>query len=234
MFFRKAIHYFGRALRESGQALDRVGLVIAEKEIFRDTFTRHRQFMTIYGKKPLVAVDAFVAPNATVIGDVIMYAKSSLWYGAVLRGDKNKISIGAYSNVQDRAVIQTTTELETGFPAEVEIQSYVTVGHGATLQSCVVKDRCLIGMNATVLEGSVIEKNSMVAAGAVVLPHTMVPSGQLWAGNPAVYIRDLTDDEITSFEKSAVAYHDLARDHADEFLPFGTTYQEAERVGAAN
>ncbi len=164
----------------------------------------------------MIALDAFVAPNATVIGDVIMFSNSSvssvnyflieltsvqLWYGAVLRGDKNKITIGSFTNIQDKAVLHTTTSLDNGLPADLEISNYVTIGHGACLHSCIVKDRCLIGMNAVVLEGCVIEENSMVAAGAVVLPHTVVPSGQLWAGNPAVYIRDLNHDEMESLQK---------------------------------
>jgi carbonic anhydrase/acetyltransferase-like protein (isoleucine patch superfamily) len=233
MLARKAVHYFGRALRETGQALDRIGLRVAENEIFKETFTRHRPTMVINDKKPLVALDAFVAPNATLVGDVLMLTQSSVWYGAVLRGDKNKITVGAFSNIQDKVVIDCTTELETGFPAEVDILNHVTIGHGAVLRSCIIKDRCIVGMNAVISEGCVMERTSMVAAGSVLLPHTVVPSGQLWAGNPAVYIRDLKFEEIESFEKSAMSYVDLAVQHSGEFLPYGTAYQEAEKVGAA-
>lgn len=155
----------------------------------------------IFSQKPLVALDAFVAPNATLVGDVLMLTQSSVWYGAVLRGDRNKITIGAFSNIQDKVVIDCTNELDTGFPAEVDILNHVTVGHGAVLRSCVIKDRCIVGMNAVISEGCVMERTSMVAAGSVLLPHTVVPSGQLWAGNPAVYIRDLKFEEIESFEK---------------------------------
>jgi gamma-carbonic anhydrase len=119
----------------------------------------------------------------------------------VIRGDKNKVTIGAFSNIQDKVVINTTQELDTGFPAEVDILNHVTIGHGAVLNSCVIKDHCLIGMNAVILEGCVVERNSMIAAGSVLLPHTIVPSGQLWAGNPAVYIRDVKEEEIMAFEK---------------------------------
>jgi carbonic anhydrase/acetyltransferase-like protein (isoleucine patch superfamily) len=159
-----------------------------------------------------VALDAFVAPNATLVGDVLMLTQSSVWYGAVLRGDRNKITVGAFSNIQDKVVIDCTSELETGFPAEVDILNHVTVGHGAVLRSCVIKDRCIVGMNAVISEGCVMERTSMVAAGSVLLPHTVVPSGQLWAGNPAVYIRDLKFEEIESFEK--VMLHPLSLSHS--------------------
>jgi carbonic anhydrase/acetyltransferase-like protein (isoleucine patch superfamily) len=98
-------------------------------------------------------------------------------------------------------VIHCATQIPSGLPAETKIGSYVTIGHGAMLQSCIVEDNCLIGMNAVVQEGSVIESNSMVAAGAVVLPETHIPQGQLWAGNPAKYVRDVTEAEIEQFHK---------------------------------
>ena len=173
-----------------------------------------------------MALDAFVAPNATLVGDVLMLTQSSVWYGAVLRGDRNKITVGAFSNIQDKVVIDCTSELETGFPAEVDILNHVTVGHGAVLRSCVIKDRCIVGMNAVISEGCVMERTSMVAAGSVLLPHTVVPSGQLWAGNPAVYIRDLKFEEIESFEK--VMLHPLSLSHSlthsrhDRISPYST------------
>ena len=118
-----------------------------------------------------------------------------------MRGDKNKIQIGSYTNIQDRAVISTVNELPSGFPAECKVGDYTTVGHGAMLTSCLVGDHCSIGAGAIVQEGSVVEKKSMVAAGAVVTPGTLIPSGQLWAGNPAKFIRDLSEEEIGEMEK---------------------------------
>jgi carbonic anhydrase/acetyltransferase-like protein (isoleucine patch superfamily) len=105
------------------------------------------------------------------------------------------------TNIQDRAVINTVDSLESGFPSDVDIGDYVTVGHGALLTSCTVGNRVLIGQGSIIQEGSEIGSKSIIAAGAVVLPGTAVPSGQLWAGNPAVYIRDLSEEEIAGFEK---------------------------------
>lgn len=111
------------------------------------------------------------------------------------------MKIGHATNIQDRAVIDTEIELESGFPADVDIGNYVTVGHGALLTSCVVHDSVLIGQGAIIQKGSVIETNSIIAAGSVILPGTLVPAKQLWAGNPAKYIRDVTEDEIAHIEK---------------------------------
>lgn len=133
--------------------------------------------------------------------------------------------------MQDRAVIHCSTRLPSGLPAETVIGAYCTIGHGAVLHSCTLKDCVLVGMNAVVQEGTIIERNSMVAAGAVVLPETHIPEGQLWAGNPAKYIRDLTADEIALLEKSAEHYAGLGKQHQEEFLPYGTLYQQGELVG---
>lgn len=103
--------------------------------------------------------------------------------------------------MQDRAVINTVSTVDNGFPADVFIGERVTIGHGALLTSCTVGSRVLIGQGAIVQAGSDIGSESMIAAGAVVLPNTVVPSKQLWAGNPAKYIRDLTDEEVESLEK---------------------------------
>lgn len=224
----------GTALRETGQAMDRLGLVIAENEIYKETFARHRSVMNLYDKRPMLAAGVFVAPNASVVGKVLLCDSSSVWYGAVLRGDKSNIKIGSKTNIQDRAVINTVSDLETNFPADVDIGDFVTIGHGALLTSCTVGDRVLIGQGSIIQEGCDIRNDSIIAAGAVLEPYTVVPAGQLWAGNPAKFVRDVNDKEKGNFEKSAEIYSDLADEHAAEFLPHGTVYQHAEKVGAIN
>lgn len=154
---------------------------------------------------------------------------AQVWYGAVVRGDKSKVEVGSFSNVQDKAVITTVSKLESGFPPDVKIGEYVSVGQGAVLTSCLIGDACSIGAGAIVQEGTVVEKKSMVAAGAVVAPGTLIPSGQLWAGNPAKYVRDLTDEEVHAFEKGAKDTALLAKEHDEEWLPFGAVYQQAEK-----
>jgi carbonic anhydrase/acetyltransferase-like protein (isoleucine patch superfamily) len=158
---------------------------------------------------PEVAGDAWVAPTATVIGRVTLAPRSSVFYGAVLRGDNDPIALGEGSNLQDNVVVHT----DYGRP--VSIGSGVSVGHGAVLHGCTVDDDCLIGMNATVLNGAVIGAGSLVAAGAVVLEGTIVPPGSLVAGVPAKVRRELTEEERDGIRANAARYLVLSAAHAE-------------------
>lgn len=183
-------------------------------------------------KQPALANDSWVAPNAAVIGDVQVGDRSSVWYGCVLRGDQNQIKIGAVTNIQDRTVIHTVKSLASGFPATVTIGNYVTIGHGSTLCSCTIMDETVIGIGCIIEEDALVESHSMLAAGSVVPAGARIPSGQMWAGNPAAYVRDLTEAEIGGFQKQAMEYTDVADAHAYEFLPYGTQYLDAEALKA--
>ncbi len=152
-------------------------------------------------KYPEIADNVFVASGAKIIGDVVIGKYSSVWYNTVIRGDVNYIRVGTKTNVQDCSMLHVTNGK---FP--LNIGSSVTIGHSVTLHGCTIKDLCLIGMGAVILDGAVIEENSIVAAGAVVRPGFIVPSGKLVAGVPAKIVRDLSDDEIKEFEKSAERY----------------------------
>eukprot|EP00596_Hydrurales_sp_CCMP1899_P006053 CAMPEP_0119041756 /NCGR_PEP_ID=MMETSP1177-20130426/13446_1 /TAXON_ID=2985 /ORGANISM="Ochromonas sp, Strain CCMP1899" /LENGTH=215 /DNA_ID=CAMNT_0007008049 /DNA_START=84 /DNA_END=731 /DNA_ORIENTATION=+ len=215
-------------MSETGQAM--MGLTVSGTGTFKETFARHRPLMRIEKKRSLVALGAFVAPSASLLGSVLLYGESSVWYGAVLRGDKASIEIGQYSCVQDRAVIDTVTEIDTGFSSNVVIEDYVSIGAGALLTSCTINNSCSIGAGAIIQAGTIIESFCIVAPGSVVLPNTYISTHQFWAGNPAVYIRDVTDDEVEGFEKNAQLIYDLAEKHDEEFLPYGTLYQEAEKL----
>jgi gamma-carbonic anhydrase len=145
----------------------------------------------------------FVAPNASVVGRVDINQHSSVWYGAVVRGDLNDVSIGAYSAIQDRAVVHTTKSVEGHVSAGTSIGNYVTVGPGALLQSCTVEDYAVIGAGAVVMEGALVEEHAIVAPGAVVHPGRRVPGGQVWGGNPAVYVRDASKAELAGAQGAA-------------------------------
>jgi len=163
-----------------------------------------------YGKfSPVLAADVFIAPGAMVIGDVEIGEGSSIWYNAVVRGDVNYIRIGENTNLQDGAVVHGTSG---GSPAI--IGSNITIGHNAVVHACTIEDYCLIGMNSTVLDGAVVETGSMVAAGALVANGKRVKSGELWAGNPARKMRDLTAEENEFIRQAAKGYRKLAREHA--------------------
>jgi carbonic anhydrase/acetyltransferase-like protein (isoleucine patch superfamily) len=157
------------------------------------------------GKRPEIAADAFVAENATLIGDVVVAAGASVWYGAVLRGDVGFIRIGARSNVQDLACIHMTTDLSNTLIAEE-----VTIGHGAILHGARIDDGALIGMGAVVLDNAEIGAEAIVAAGSVVPPRMVVPAGVLVRGAPARVVRELDAAERQQGRLGAARYLELA------------------------
>nr|WP_115935468.1 gamma carbonic anhydrase family protein [Aestuariispira insulae] len=166
------------------------------------------QILPFEDKSPFLHQTVFLAPGATVIGDVQVGADSSIWYGCVLRGDVNEIRIGRGSNIQDGTVIHVATHGQGSY-----IGDNVSIGHQALIHACTIEDGAFIGMNATVMDGAVVEKGAMVAAGAMVLPGRVVKSGTLWTGSPAQYRRDLTDKDQQMIDWTAPHYVELARRH---------------------
>lgn len=163
---------------------------------------------TIKGMTPLVGEGSFVAETAAVIGNVTIGKECSIWYGAVVRGDDNPIKIGDRTNVQDCAVIHVS-EGADGFTT---IGSNVTIGHNATVHAARIADRCLIGMGATVLDGTVIEEGGVVAAGALVLGRTHIGPRELWGGVPAKLIKTLSPEDVTRIIDNGVqSYVDWTR-----------------------
>ena len=142
----------------------------------------------------------FLAPNATLIGDVRIGKNVSIWYGAVLRGDINYIQIGDYSNVQDNSVFHVTKDLP------VIVGDYVTVGHNVTIHGCTIEDYCLIGMGAVILDNAKIGKGSVVAAGSVVKENMIIPPGTLVAGVPAKIKKTLPPKTLEILKDSAIHY----------------------------
>src|SRR5690606_24888367 len=143
--------------------------------------------LPVKGVYPTIGTDCFLAENATVVGDVTLGEHCSVWFNAVIRGDVNRIRIGAYTNIQDGAVIHCTYRT-----APTTIGSFVNIGHQALVHGCVLKDRILIGMGAIVMDHAIVEDYVIVAAGAVVLEGTVCESGYLYAGVPARKIKPIT------------------------------------------
>jgi carbonic anhydrase/acetyltransferase-like protein (isoleucine patch superfamily) len=159
--------------------------------------------MAVYklgGISPSIAASAYVAPNAAVIGNAVLAAHSSVWFGATLRGDNELISIGLNSNVQDGAVMHT----DPGFPLMVGAD--VSIGHQAMLHGCTVGDGSLIGIQAVILNAAVIGKGCLVGAGAVVTERKVFADGTLILGAPAKVVRDLTAEERENLRKAAANY----------------------------
>lgn len=162
--------------------------------------------MPFAGHVPRIGRGVFLAPNATIIGDVVLDDESSVWFGAVLRGDIGAIRVGARTNVQDGACLHLTEGVST-----TVVGADCTIGHGAILHGCTVGDGCLIGMGAIVLDNAVIGAGTLVAAGALVTPRTVVPPGSLVRGNPARVVRPVTADEGELGRSGARHYVDNAR-----------------------
>ena len=162
---------------------------------------------TFRGRTPDVDPTAFVAPSATLIGDVTVAGRTGILFGAVLRGDAARISVGEGSNLQDNVVVHA----DPGFPATIGAR--VSVGHAAVVHGCTVEDDCLIGMSATVMNGAVVGAGSLVAAGAVVLEGTVVPPRSLVAGVPAKVRRTLSDEEVDAVKDNADHYRTLTQEY---------------------
>lgn len=172
---------------------------------------------TFLGFTPVVPASVWVDPSAQVIGNVALGDSSSVWPGAVLRGDSHAIRIGARTNVQDGAQLHVTYDAQYtlgGFA--LSIGDDVTIGHGAILHGCSVQDACLIGMRAVILDGVLVKKHSIVGAGAVVTHGTVIGNGEVWVGNPARCARMLTDEEIRQIYYTARQHVKLAAQYRDE------------------
>ena len=160
---------------------------------------------------PRVDPTAYVAPQAVVIGDVRLAARSSVWPTAVLRGDINYVEIGEESNIQDGAIVHLSEDLP------VRVGKLVTVGHRAILHACTVEDECLIGMGATILDGAVIGRGTIVGAHALVTGRMQIPPGSLVMGMPAKVVRALRPDEIVGIRVWADHYVALGPIHNQKF-----------------
>lgn len=157
---------------------------------------------------PAIHDSAFIARNAAVIGDVVIGADTSIWYGCTVRGDVNVIRIGSGTNIQDGTVIHVATHGHG-----THIGDRVTVGHMALLHDCTLEDDAYVGMQAMVMDGAVVQRRAFVAAGALVTPGKVVPTGELWAGRPAKKLRDLNDDDYKLMDWSGPHYVKLGQEH---------------------
>jgi len=253
----------GRGLRETGAALKHASGL--------EVFTRHRPRMAFLNHRPFKTNDTFIAPTASVIGNVTNWDESSVWYNAVVRADSGfPINIGFLSNVQEGAVVTTLScaknavdsdplnhvgstahsnavgegvvvaggevgkVLETGFPPDTHIGHYCSIGSGSVLVSCRVDDFVDVGDKCTILEGAWVESHVILEPGSLVPPYTRIPSGGRWGGNPIKFLGELGDGAKDGIKQKAIGRGVMAKEHAIEFLPVGSTYlhlEDLEREG---
>lgn len=157
------------------------------------------------GHQPILGQGVYLAEGSHVIGKTTLGGQVNVWFGAVIRGDDNTITIGAGTNVQDNTTVHVSGDHPT------VIGENVTIGHNCIIHGCTIKDSCLIGMGATVLDGAVIGKNSIVGANSLVTMNKTFPEGHLIMGSPAKAVRPLTEEEIQGLIPHAKHYVSLAR-----------------------
>ena len=170
--------------------------------------TSKMQIIKFKDAEPQIDKDAYISPGVSIIGDVRIGKGSSVWFGSVLRGDVAPITIGENSNIQDGTIIHTSR-----FNGSTEIGHNVTIGHRAVIHACQLMDHAFIGMGAIVMDKAIIEPFALVAAGALVTNGKIVKTGQLWAGSPARYVRDLNEAELAHIKESAKNYAELAEEY---------------------
>jgi carbonic anhydrase/acetyltransferase-like protein (isoleucine patch superfamily) len=177
-----------------------------------------KNILTYRGIAPTIDPSSFVASTAIISGDTIIGKNVGIWFGCVIRGDVAKIRIGDDTNIQDNTVIHVTranhAQNKTGDSGgPTIIGKGVTIGHSAIIHACVIEDYAFIGMGSIIMDLAKVESFGMLAAGAVLTPGKVVKSGQIWAGNPAKYFRDLTQAEKDYIKISAENYIDLMREY---------------------
>ncbi|TMJ13883.1 MAG: gamma carbonic anhydrase family protein [Alphaproteobacteria bacterium] len=180
--------------------------------------------LTFQGASPRIDPTAFIAPGCRLIGDIEIGAESSVWYNCVLRGDVNRIRIGARTNIQDGSVLHVDSPRpghEAGHPTLIGDE--VLIGHLAMVHGCILRDRSFVGLGAIVMDGCEIESGGMLAAGGLLAPGRKILAGQLWAGRPAKYVRDLSEEEQAGNMMGVHHYVALAKAHkaaVEESLSF--------------
>eukprot|EP01111_Echinosteliopsis_oligospora_P018318 TRINITY_DN831_c0_g1_i1.p1 TRINITY_DN831_c0_g1~~TRINITY_DN831_c0_g1_i1.p1 ORF type:complete len:253 (+),score=88.40 TRINITY_DN831_c0_g1_i1:81-839(+) len=212
---KNLVFMVGRGVRETGQALDRLGCRLQNNYAFMERLSRHKRLMSFYDRQPFVGEGAFLAPNASVIGKVEVGEGSSVWYGAVLRGDVQDITIGKRSSIGDRVVIHVSKHGQGG-PAPTIVGDDCVVEQGVILHACTVEDGVHIGSGSILYDGSYVEKGAIIEPGTVLTAGKRVPGGQVWGGSPAQFKRNATPEDIEAIKKTAQQLKQLGDKHATE------------------
>jgi len=160
------------------------------------------------GRFPRLAADAFVAPGATLIGDVEVGAQASIWFGCVVRGDVQRVRIGARTNFQDGGIIHVSRE---GLATLIGVE--VTIGHGCIVHACTLEDRAFVGMGSVILDGALVASEGMLGAGSLLSPGKRVGSRELWLGRPARFVRLVSDEERAVLDEQNRHYVELAAEY---------------------
>jgi len=209
--------FLGSLLRGWGQKFEAVGKTLQGSAAYTETMGKHRTITAFQGNKGALS-STFVAPCASVIGNVNTGKGSSLWYGAVLRGDVNEIRIGSNSAIGERAVVHCASAEGSvgGAAAATVVGDNVYVGALSILHACTIADGASIGVGSTILDGVKVGAGAIVEAASTVSPGKVIPAGEVWGGVPAAFIRKVSPDEAVALERTMSELSNLARIHAEE------------------
>eukprot|EP00002_Diphylleia_rotans_P008580 TRINITY_DN1850_c0_g1_i1.p1 TRINITY_DN1850_c0_g1~~TRINITY_DN1850_c0_g1_i1.p1 ORF type:complete len:243 (-),score=57.80 TRINITY_DN1850_c0_g1_i1:352-1080(-) len=208
--FWKAI---GSVVRSTGQALDSVGAGIQGRLAVTEKLNRTSRLASIGSNTPQVADDVFVAPNASVLGNVKLARGATVWPGSIIRGDVNAVSVDEHAVISENTIITALPSATSTPVSNTVIGKRAVIDAGAILSACTVGEDAYIGAGAILESGVVVEKAAHVAAGAIVPAGTTVPSGQVWEGNPAKYVGDVTAHHHATHTKAIKDAFDVAADY---------------------
>lgn len=208
----------GHVLREFGESMSNAGCWLQGSMAHKERLNRTRRVMNFTQHQPTILStnDTFIAPNASVIGQVTLGPKSSIWYGTVVRGDVGAITIGSQTALMDRVVVHVNSNKNMETKGNTVIGDNVVVEAGSIIHAATIGNSVYVGAQSTVLDGATIGDFSIIGPGSVVTPNTHVPPGQLWTGTPAKFVRELTEQEMDSLAKNAVQVQELALVHNEE------------------
>jgi carbonic anhydrase/acetyltransferase-like protein (isoleucine patch superfamily) len=171
--------------------MDRFGSRMSNDVAYMQELSRHRQVMPLYDVVATID-NAWIAPNASLVGEVIVSKYATVWYNVVIRAELNPVRIGHFSSVGDGTTINTACSLPHGLSASVNIGKNVTIEPNCSIYSCIIDDDVYIGQGTVIMQGARIERGAHILPGSVVPPGRLIPAGQVWGGNPVAFVRDLT------------------------------------------
>lgn len=196
--------------------MDRFGSRMENDIAYMQELSRHRQTMPLYDVQPHID-NAWIAPNASLIGEVIVSKYATVWYNVVIRAEMNPVRVGHFSSIGDGTTINTACALPHGLSASVNIGKNVTIEPHCSIYSCIIDDDVYIGHGTVIMQGARIERGAHILPGSVVPPGRLIPAGQVWGGNPIAFVRDLTEQElVANYSKS---YTNSATDFSDSKFP---------------
>ena len=207
---QRARYNTGRIFKEAGLTLDRYGSRMSSDVAYQLDLSRHRQQLPLYDDVPEVN-KAWVAPNATLVGNVFVSNFATVWYGVTIRGELNPVRIGSFSSIGDGSTLLTNHSMPHNQTASVNIGKNVKIEADCVIHSCIIDDDCVIGANSVVQQGARLERGCQIMPNSVVPAGALIPSGQVWGGQPCTYVRDLSEEEIiqaytSSYSHGAASY----------------------------